>query len=466
MDVALLAARVILAALFAVAGVAKLADLRGSREAVTGFGVPARFAGAAGLGLPLVELTVAGLLLPAATASVALAGAAGLLLAFTAGIGVSIARGRAPDCHCFGQLHSEPAGPRALIRNAALLALAAGALTGTLADPEPSAVAWLGRLDALEAAVVSAAMAFVAAVAVWIIVRETRRAAKPGRMGLPEGADAPPFSLTSLEGPEVSLAELLRRGPPVVLVFTNSDCDQCKTLLPEFAPVQREYDHTATVAVVNAGEPEAVRALAVKHGLQDVLFDETGEVHKAYEVSGAPAAVRVETPGTTTTLLVGGNDRVREMVQSAATGEQELRGLPPGEPLPDDVVTTDLDGREVRLTDFAGTETLFLFWDPGCGSCREIREELLRWETAAVPGTPKLVLLTAAEGRAVRREGFRSPVLIDRERKAAEALGATGTPLALLVDAEGRVGWPLAMGRSHILRLIRSRAPAAALTVP
>jgi uncharacterized membrane protein YphA (DoxX/SURF4 family) len=45
MHVTLLVIRLVLAAVFVLAGAAKLADLAGSRAAVEGFGVPARMAG-------------------------------------------------------------------------------------------------------------------------------------------------------------------------------------------------------------------------------------------------------------------------------------------------------------------------------------------------------------------------------------------------------------------------------------
>jgi hypothetical protein len=124
MDAAVLAARLVLAAVFALAGAAKLADPAGSRAAVAGFGVPERLAGPIGTALPIVELGTAATLLPEATAEAAAAAALGLLLALSAGISSSIARGEAPDCHCFGQLHSAPAGPRTLARNFALALLA------------------------------------------------------------------------------------------------------------------------------------------------------------------------------------------------------------------------------------------------------------------------------------------------------------------------------------------------------
>src|ERR1700730_1764375 len=104
MHTALLVTRLLLAAVFATAAIGKLADLAGSRDAVAGFGVPERFARVIGTTLPFAELAVAVSLLPTATARYGSLAAAGLLLAFIAGIARSVARGEAPDCHCFGAL--------------------------------------------------------------------------------------------------------------------------------------------------------------------------------------------------------------------------------------------------------------------------------------------------------------------------------------------------------------------------
>jgi uncharacterized membrane protein YphA (DoxX/SURF4 family) len=119
MDAPLLIARLILAATFAIAGLVKLADLEGSRRAVEEFGVPRRLASTVGTLLPVAEIAVAAALVPEATARAG--GIAALALLLTLSVG--IARSETPDCHCFGQLHSAPAGPRALARNFALAAL-------------------------------------------------------------------------------------------------------------------------------------------------------------------------------------------------------------------------------------------------------------------------------------------------------------------------------------------------------
>jgi len=145
MEAVLLIARLLLAGIFAMAGLAKLADSEGSRRAITNFGAPKVLAAPLGLLLPLTELAVASALIPTSTAPWGAVGALGLLLVFVAGIGVNLARGRKPDCHCFGQLHSAPAGWETLARNGVLTAVAGLVVwQGWNGNVGPSALAWLG----------------------------------------------------------------------------------------------------------------------------------------------------------------------------------------------------------------------------------------------------------------------------------------------------------------------------------
>ena len=108
METILLIARLLLALVFVVAGAAKLADPKGSRQAIIDFGVPAALATPFGILLPLAELAVAVALIPASTAWWGAVGALVLLCVFVVGIGNSLARGRKPDCHCFGLLRTLP----------------------------------------------------------------------------------------------------------------------------------------------------------------------------------------------------------------------------------------------------------------------------------------------------------------------------------------------------------------------
>src|SRR3954453_727619 len=140
MDSFLLAAQLVLAAVFALAGVTKLLDVNGSRRALVEFGVPERAAPVAGLLLPLTELAIAVALVLHPTARWAGLAAFLLLAAFIGGIANAMRRGRAPDCNCFGQVHSAPAGRSALARNAVLAVLAAFVVVG---GPPPAVDAWV-----------------------------------------------------------------------------------------------------------------------------------------------------------------------------------------------------------------------------------------------------------------------------------------------------------------------------------
>ena len=88
------------------------------------FGVPEALSRAFAVFLPLAELACAAALIPVNWAWAGAVGVAGLLTVFVIAISVSLARGAKPDCHCFGQLRSEPVGAKTLIRNVILLGLA------------------------------------------------------------------------------------------------------------------------------------------------------------------------------------------------------------------------------------------------------------------------------------------------------------------------------------------------------
>ena len=148
MNGALLGTRLVLAAVFAVAGLAKLADPAGSRRAVRAFGAPQLLAPLLGTLLPLGELAVSVALVVRGSARWGAVGALVLLGGFIVAIGSAIKRGRAPDCHCFGRLRSAPAGWGTLLRNTVLAGIAGFVVVGGWANPGASATGWVSRLSA------------------------------------------------------------------------------------------------------------------------------------------------------------------------------------------------------------------------------------------------------------------------------------------------------------------------------
>nr|HET6905096.1 MauE/DoxX family redox-associated membrane protein [Ktedonobacteraceae bacterium] len=146
----LLIARLVLAVVFVVAGLAKLADLKGSQQAMRDFGVPGVLAAPFGVLLPLAEVATAVALMVPAIAWWGAVAVLVLLLLFVAGIGYNLAQGRTPDCHCFGQLHSAPAGWPTLIRNLVLAAVAAVVVGFGRSTPQLGVLDWLAPLSMLQ----------------------------------------------------------------------------------------------------------------------------------------------------------------------------------------------------------------------------------------------------------------------------------------------------------------------------
>ena len=155
-------ARLLLSAVFLIAGGAKLADPTGGRQALIGFGVPQVLTPALSAALPIAELAVALSLIPVASAWFAAIGALALLLLFVIAIAVNLALGRTPDCHCFGQLHSAPAGWLTLVRNAGLALIAGFIVFRGWENPGASVVGWLSDLTTAQRVGVVGGLAILA----------------------------------------------------------------------------------------------------------------------------------------------------------------------------------------------------------------------------------------------------------------------------------------------------------------
>jgi thiol-disulfide isomerase/thioredoxin/uncharacterized membrane protein YphA (DoxX/SURF4 family) len=306
-DALLLSVRVVLAAVFLVAAVGKLLDLEGSRRALEEFGVPARLARPGGAVLPVAELLVATALLIRPSARWGATVALLLLLAFVAGVVRAMSRGQAPDCHCFGQIHSEPAGRSTLIRNAVL---AAGATLVLVAGPGPSLNGGLASLHGAEIALVavsvlSAALAMAVA-QLWgdrqRLQRELDDAiASKAPPGLPRGTPAPEFELPAVRGTAGSLGELTKPARPTVLVFLSSHCGPCLMMLPSLAQWQDSLTGSVTLAAIFAGDRDEIEQLSEEHELSLVLAQDGADTFERYGLRATPSAVLVSADG-----LIGG----------------------------------------------------------------------------------------------------------------------------------------------------------------
>ena len=323
MNSVLIVARLCLAAVFIVAGVAKLADRPGTRQALTDFDVPRRLASPLLLLLPAAELTVATALLFPTTARWGATGSLVLLALFVVGLTRVLRRGEAPDCHCFGQVHSKPASWVTVARN---FVLALPAAYVVLAGPGPSLASWVADTDATDLwLIATGALATLTTTTSFLLWRENRRLRSTGGREAASlrqiGALAPHFTLPSTTGRAVSLQDLLADDRACLLTFVSPGCGPCKALLPELARWHDTITERLALTLITAVKATEAEQLAREHALTDVLIDEQSTVSHAYGATAVPSAVLVASDGTVRSTLVAGPVAIESLIRLALQGE-------------------------------------------------------------------------------------------------------------------------------------------------
>ena len=244
----------------------------------------------------------------------------------------------------------------------------------------------------------------------------------------------------------------------MLLLFTSPTCGPCAALLPDVSAWQHEHGERLTIAIANGGDRDASLAEAQEHGLERVLSDEDLAVYEAYQAAGTPSAVLVAPDGTIASHVAPGPAWIEQLLASALADDEEGEdeGLPVGSPAPELVVPL-LDGEPTSFAALAGEETLVLFWNPDCGFCNSMRDEVLAWEEDTPAGAPRLLIVSSGDETSTRAEGFSSIVALDPEYSVGAAFGAGGTPMAVLLDSAGRVASPLAAGAEGVFALAGRR---------
>ena len=161
--------------------------------------------------------------------------------------------------------------------------------------------------------------------------------------------------------------------------------------------------------------------------------------------------------------------RLDELERTQVTGsrlknpseETEPDGLPvetdfPAFELP------DLTGKTITLEEFRGKRVLLVHWNFECGFCASIAPELARLENSFETHNVQLALLAYGDAESNRAQaaehGLKSPILLLQNHEKPAPFEHRGTPAAYLLDEEGRVAAPFALGTDHVLSLARGLA--------
>jgi peroxiredoxin len=153
--------------------------------------------------------------------------------------------------------------------------------------------------------------------------------------------------------------------------------------------------------------------------------------------------------------------------RSLAASHINRDGLRPGVVAPAFSLPT-VDGRTTALADYAGSRVLLVFSDPECAPCMEL---LPRLDAAArVSDVPVLVISRGgvdANRRKLLEARATLTVALQAHWEISRLYARFSTPIAYLVDEQGRIASEVAAGATAILSLLSVSSPDSRLaTLP
>jgi peroxiredoxin len=156
-------------------------------------------------------------------------------------------------------------------------------------------------------------------------------------------------------------------------------------------------------------------------------------------------------------------ESLEEMLPEATSdhGERRSRGLPPATAIqPFDL--PDVEGNRVKLEDFKGRRMLLVNWSTTCAFCEAIVQDLAALQGSLEQRGVEVVLMSRGDPdenrEMVADAGLRAKIVLQPEGGMIPAFARTGTPAAYLVDEQGRVAKPMALGSEEVPELARTAA--------
>lgn len=479
--------RLFLACVFGLAGFAKLTDLAGSRKAAGDFGVPEPLTGFVAAALPVVEIAIAVSLVFNYSSWYGAIGAAVLLTLFVAGMVYQMARGNAPDCHCFGQIHSEPVGLSSVIRNVVFLVPASVIISNGRNDQGMGivdidrgslqlilvvatvlllviAIDYLRRVSAKQEEIVRR-LDILELVASSSGQVEREHAGSP-HDGLPIGAIVPEFDIFDVDGDRRTTSSLLSENMPVLFLFVSTTCAPCKALLPKFESWRAALSGKVKIVLFSSGTFDENIERFGGDIIHSLYIGNGREFAEAVGAKWTPSALYVDANGKIASHIAAGDTAIMDLVNDIETAElsedfthfktrsgNEHNRVELGRRIPEFEIGA-IDGRIVSSHDLVGRQTLVAFWSTSCPHCEKMTQDLKEWDRSRGADDPELVLFSDGEVEPHIKLGLKAPIVLDKGNRLSEKLGMFGTPSAVLIDEQGRFASEIAVGAKHIWSLI------------
>jgi peroxiredoxin len=198
------------------------------------------------------------------------------------------------------------------------------------------------------------------------------------------------------------------------------------------------------------------------------LLQRDDERAVAFDGLGTPCAYLVDERGRVAKpLAVGANEVPRLAAHAAARkalgterplSESRLvrNGITPGTVAPS-FTAPAVGGGTVALDDFRGRRLLLVFSDPHCGPCNELLPRLADLHRGHEDNGLAIAMISRGEEAdnrtKVEAHGVSFPVGIQPGWNISKTYGIFETPVAFLIDEQGRVARQVSRGRDAVLEL-------------
>ena len=448
MEILFISIRIALSSVFAFAAYGKILDIPGTRSSVEKMGLDSRQAQAIAYLLPPLELLIAvGLLINQVYVVSAIAFAV-LVLGFTLFLWNKFSKEDSSDCHCFGQISTEPVSAWTILRNVFLIL--AAVLLVLFSNPISAIDLFPGGVDTAQSIALFIVL-HILFVVVHLIAENTRvkrevfeqleksESARnedilPPNQTLPVGALIP----TTVFGGVSRNSE-----GHFIVVFIGPECNPCRKLVPELLKTDEN------ILFVAKGDKETSKSSFEDIPDRRIYFDETGSLSKDFRVSWTPTAIPVDSEYRIISKPAVGDTQIRGLVSMST---QEMRENSDfewlGKPLPS-FEAKKYGDEEFSETKLSGRSRLIVYWDQNCPFCVEIAKELDGLDNTA----PLITLMTRGQSRPDSKKLLENLLVLPND-DFPKRIGMKGTPTGLLIDANGIVISEPAVGADQIRPLV------------
>ncbi len=129
--------------------------------------------------------------------------------------------------------------------------------------------------------------------------------------------------------------------------------------------------------------------------------------------------------------------------------------------IPFDLIGKDIDGSEIRISDFKGKVVIVSFWASWCGPCRKELPVLSGIQKNATTEKLQVISINIDENRKVFKKiteiltGTQMKLVSDAQHRIGKKYGVQGIPHMVIINADGKVAAVhIGYGESQLPELI------------